>query len=188
MSRSKLKKVPLPNAALIAGVCLLIMTILSFAIFPSLQATIYSIIGILIIIILDVVVAIALYFLLKPVNKNLSLTMSICRFVYAIIFFIALCNISYLTTFHAIWDSGLLLFGFHLLLLGYLVLKSTYLPKWLGILVMIGSSGYILDGIGAVFGYPLKITMFTFMGEVLFAFWLVIKGRKLPNEILRTPH
>ena len=172
----------LSKASFIAGTSLIIMTILSFIIFPSLQANPFSITGISIIIILDIVVALALYFLLKPVSSNLSLLMSLLRIIYAIIFGIALLNISELKTFFFIWDIGLIIFGIHIFLLGYLIIKSVYIPKILGVLVMIGSSGYIIDSIAKFIGYTSEITMFTFFGEVLFALWLVIKGGKIADK------
>ena len=96
--------------------------------------------------------------------------------------FIALLNISDLITFYIIWDAGLIIFGIHILLLGYLIFKSTYIPKILGILVMIGCTGYIIDGAAKFLGHTLQITMFTFFGEVVFAFWLVIKGWRISNK------
>ena len=176
------KNISLSKAALIAGTSLIIMTILSFMIFPSLQAKPLSISGILIIIILDIIVALALYFLLRPVNKNLSLIMSACRIIYAVIFAIALYNISDLAVFNSIWNFGLLIFGIHIFFLGFLVYNSRYIPKWIAILLFIGSLGYITDTIITWLGYTFGIGMFTFFGEPLFALWLVIKGRKISSN------
>ncbi|MFC1785039.1 DUF4386 domain-containing protein [Candidatus Neomarinimicrobiota bacterium] len=167
------------KTAKIAGVSLLIMTIMSFIIFPSLQATTLSIIGIAIIIILDVVVAISLYIILKPSNENLSMIMALFRIVYAIIFTIALIKMPDLNAFTYIWERGLLVFGFHLLLLGVLIYHSIYIPKWIGVLVVIASTGYIIDNIGTYFGYSLQIGMFTFIGEIILMLWLLIKGSKI---------
>lgn len=58
------------TAALTAGYCLLIMTILAILIFPSLRVSVSSIIGISVIILLDLIIAVSLYFLLKPVNRT----------------------------------------------------------------------------------------------------------------------
>jgi len=167
------------KSPLITGISLIIMTILSIFIFPSLNASPLYIIGIAIIIILDVIIALSLYYFLRSVNKNLSLIMSSLRIIYSIIFTIALFNISDLTTFYSIWDNGLLIFGIHLLFLGILVYKSLYIPKWLGILIVIASFGYIIDSIANLFGINTMIGMFTFIGEVLFAIWLIVKGRKI---------
>ncbi|MCD4811074.1 DUF4386 domain-containing protein [bacterium] len=177
-----MKNIPLRKAAMIAGASLVLMTILAIIFLLDIQATFYSIVGISIIIILDITVALALYFLLKPVNKNISLSMSLFRIIYAVIFAIALYNIYDLTTFHSIWDIGSIFFGIHLFILGFLVCKSRYIPKWLGILVVIASLGYIIDPLLKFSGYTFEIGMFTFSGEVLFALWLVIKGRKISDK------
>ena len=160
----------------------------------------------LIVAVLDVVIAWALYFLLKPVNQSLSLLAAWFRVVYAAIFVSALNNLlivlqllngsDYLQVFetdqlHAQvmlslnaftdgWNIGLAIFGLHLLVLGYLVFKSGYLPKFLGILVVIAGSGYLIDNLGKLLSpdYNITISMFTFIGEVLLIFWLLGKGIK----------
>lgn len=167
------------KSALTAGFSLLIMTILSFIIFPSLQANTLSIIGIAVIIILDVIVALSLYVVLKPVDKNLSLWSALFRIVYAVIFTIALIKMPDLNAFNYIWERGLLVFGIHILLLGILVYKSSYIPKWVGILVLIASAGYIIDSLGAFWGYSWQIGMFTFIGELILMLWLIFKGGKI---------
>jgi len=73
----------LSNAAIVAGVSLILMTVLAIVFLLNLSPTAYSIVGISTIIILDVVVAVALYFLLEPVNKNLSMLMALFRIIYA---------------------------------------------------------------------------------------------------------
>jgi hypothetical protein len=52
--------------------------------------------------------------------------------------------------------------------LGYLVFKSGYVPRALGILVMIASLGYLIDSIGGFLstGYNANVAQFTFVGEV----------------------
>jgi cytochrome c-type biogenesis protein CcmH/NrfF len=68
--------------------------------------------------------------------------------------------------------------GLWLLPMGYLVFRSGFLPKILGILLMVGCFGYLIDSFGA-FIFPdahVSIALFTFWGEVLFPLWLVISG------------
>ncbi len=164
----------------------------------------------LLVAILDVVVAWGLYVLLKPVNRSLSLLTAWFRVVYAAMFgstLVHLMNVLQLVsgadyfrgfetnqlhaqatlsfnTFEYGWNIALVVFGLHLLLLGYLVFKSGFMPKFLGILLIVASFGYLIDSLGKILlpNYNLTIAIFTFVGELLLVFWLLIKGSKLPEE------
>ena len=151
--------------------------------------------------ILDIVVAWALYILLVPANKNLSALAAWLRVIYSGIFIFAVSKLyvalqvitadgtqtmSFLKAFQSIWDMALILFGFHLLVLGYLAFKSGYIPKWLGVFLVLASVGYIIDGFGKTLSpdYNLNIAQFTFIGEVLLIFWLLWRGFKGFDEAL----
>lgn len=144
---------------------------------------------------LDVLVAWALYIVLIPADKKLSAITAWLRVIYGVIFAFAIFQLplalniistdgvqamSYLKAFQSIWDKSLILFGFHLLLLGYLTFKSGYVPKWLAILLLLAALGYIVDGFGKMLSpaYNLSISQFTFIGEVILIFWLFWKGAK----------
>lgn len=219
----------LKTAAIVAGLGLLGMAILAgYANFSILQnlviagdakATAENIVAaagifrlgallLLIVAILDVVVAWALYGLLLPAGKALSLLTAWFRVVYAAIFAIAISNLflvvrlltgnSYgmeaiqaqiqamilLDAFQNGWDAGLLIFGLHLVCLGYLVFRSGYIPKWLGGLLIIAGLGYLLDSLGKFLipNNTILISQFTFIGEVALIFWLLWKGVKLNQE------
>jgi Domain of unknown function (DUF4386) len=133
--------------------------------------------------------------LLVPANKSLSALAAWLRVIYGGIFIFAISKLyvalqvitpdgtqtmSFLKAFQSIWDMGLILFGFHLLVLGYLVFKSDYVPKWLGAFLVLAAVGYIVDGVGKTLSadYNLNIAQFTFVGEVLLIFWLLWKGIK----------
>ena len=77
--------------------------------------------------------------------------------------------------------AALAIFGLHLLVLGYLVFRSGYIPRALGILVMIASVGYLIDSVGEILsaGYNVNVAQFTFIGEVLLMVWLLWKGVRL---------
>jgi Domain of unknown function (DUF4386) len=145
--------------------------------------------------ILDIVVAWGLYIVLVPANKNLSALAAWLRVIYGGIFIFAISKLyvalqvitpdgtqtmSFLKAFQSIWDMGLILFGFHLLVLGYLVFKSGYVPKWLGAFLVLAAVGYIVDGVGKTLSpdYNLNIAQFTFVGEVLLIFWLLWRSFK----------
>jgi hypothetical protein len=145
--------------------------------------------------ILDVVVGWALYRFFEPVNKKLSAAAASLRIIYAVIFTAAIYFLYSASTvlsqptevlrntdqFNLIWQGGLILFGIHLLLIGYLVIKAKYTPIYLGILLIVAGLGYMIDGVGntMVSGYSLNIGAVTFIGEVVLIFWLLIRGRKI---------
>ena len=68
--------------------------------------------------------------------------------------------------------------GLWLFPLGYLIFKSGFLPRFLGILLMIGCFGYLIDvAIFVLFPtFDMTISQFTFIGELLLPLWLLIKG------------
>jgi hypothetical protein len=208
--------ISLRTAAIVAGVGLLLMAILSPIaylntfqslvkfddaaltaqnILNSMGAFRTCILLLFIVAILDIVVAWGLYVLLVPTNKNLSTLAAWLRVIYAGIFIFAISKLyvalqvitadgiqamSFLKAFQSLWDKGLILFGFHLLVLGYLAYKSGYIPKWLGVFLVLASVGYIVDGFGKILSpvYSLNIAQFTFVGEVFLIFWLLWKGFK----------
>ena len=67
-------------------------------------------------------------------------------------------------------------------MLGYLIFKSGYFPRILGILMVLGSLGYLLDSYGNIhlpnyeelFGVIVGVT--AVIGELPFFLWLLIKG------------
>lgn len=68
--------------------------------------------------------------------------------------------------------------GLWLFPMGYMVYKSGYLPRIIGILLMIGCFGYLMDSFIFFFvpDFGITVSEFTFLGEVLLPLWLVIKG------------
>jgi hypothetical protein len=80
-----------------------------------------------------VVVTLLLYDLLKPVNRNLSLL--------AAFFGLAGCVVSLLRLAPLIHVRDLVFFGFHCLLVGVLILGSTFLPRILGVLMVLAGLG-----------------------------------------------
>ncbi|HLN75057.1 MAG TPA: DUF4386 domain-containing protein [Prolixibacteraceae bacterium] len=221
-------KISLSSAALIAGIGLLVMAVAApFAelyvlpklIVPYMTAetaaniqaheTLFTaaIYAYFITFICDLVVAWALYILLKPVNEYLSLLTALFRWVYTLIAIMALMNLitalqlittpKYLTiiekdqlyaqamisirAFKNHWYFGISLFAIHLFLLGYMVIKSTYIPKILGILLILSGTGYLLNSVKPYFFPSISVdfAMYTFFGELIFMLWLLIKGPRL---------
>lgn len=170
-----------------------------------------GILSFIIMVIFDVVLAWALYILLKPVDKDISLLSAWLRLVNSTIFGIALYNLfsvlqilsgaGYLTIFETgqlqsqvmlflnafnyTWLIGLIFFALHLFFLGYLIFRSSYIPKILGVLLIVASLGYLTDSF-ANFLLPnyadyeeifmLVVIVPGVIGELSFTFWLLLKG------------
>jgi len=66
--------------------------------------------------------------------------------------------------------------GLWLFPMGYLVFKSGFLPRILGLLLMIGCFGYVIQSFLAFLGYNVSIIFYTSWGELLLVLWLLIKG------------
>lgn len=160
--------------------------------------------------ILDVVVAWALYIFLEPVDRYLSLLAAWFRLIYASILGVALFDYvnvlrflgdaSYLKTvevdqlhadvmlslnaFDDGWAIGLVFFGFHLGLLGYLILRSDYIPKILGVILIAAGLAYLLDNLGLLIlpGYNFSIAKFIGWGELLLLLWLLIRGVRVQRS------
>jgi Domain of unknown function (DUF4386) len=154
--------------------------------------------------IVNVFVVLALYRLLKPVSKDMALLMVVFLLLSVpigmlnelnhIAVLLLLSGANYLTAFtanqlhalvllfHDLHTGGLniaqVFWGLWLFPMGYLVFKSGFLPRILGILLIIGCFGWLADSFAAFLlpNLGLKIGMFTGLGEVLLPLWLVIKG------------
>lgn len=66
--------------------------------------------------------------------------------------------------------------GLWLLPLGYLVYQSGFIPRLLGVLLMLACFGYLINSTTALLGLPLNVGMFSAVGEILFILWLLVKG------------
>lgn len=69
-------------------------------------------------------------------------------------------------------------FGLWLLPMGYLVMKSGYIPKIIGVLLLVTCVGYLADFVLFYLfpGANLVVSEYTWLGEVLMVLWLLIKG------------
>lgn len=68
--------------------------------------------------------------------------------------------------------------GLWLLPMGYLVYKSNFMPKIIGIALMIGCFGYLADSFIYILepNFGFQFAQFMFIGEAMIAFWLLIMG------------
>jgi hypothetical protein len=171
----------------------------------------------LVMIMADVALALVFYLLFKPVSNALSLLAAFFRLAQAIILGINLLNLffalgvlsgaDYLAVLgggqqdalamlflnaHAVgYSIGLTFFGINLLILGYLVFKSGYVPRIFGILLIAASLGYLADSFAKVllpnyaeFQPIFDLVVFTpaFIAELALALWLLLKGVKVEQR------
>ena len=159
----------------------------------------------LLIVVLDVVIAWALYRVFRSVSPAVSTLAAVFRLAYSAVLLVAVGQLLRaadvvttdattvpggdqvsgramleLNAFQHIYDLGLFLFGIHLALLGYLSLRSHFIPKVIGVLLVVAGAGYAFDTVTAVLalGIP-PVSVFTFLGEPLLALWLLVAGRRL---------
>jgi hypothetical protein len=80
------------------------------------------------------------------------------------------------------YGMALLLFGPLFLVRGYLILKSVYLPRALGLLYQLSGVSYLALGFGLILAPRftsrnfMAITLPAFIGEASLALWLLVKG------------
>jgi hypothetical protein len=160
-----------------------------------------------VIVLVEIVLAAILYALLRPVSQPLSLAAAFSRLAEAIVqavnlltsvpALLLLGGASYLAAFEPEQLDALvllfldvnafgillwgLIFGFHLLLLGYLVYRSGFWPRILGILLMIASLGYLAQSYGHILAPQFDdifatIVLVAVPAELAFTVWLLWKG------------
>lgn len=161
-----------------------------------------------VIVLVEIVVSALLYVLFRPVSRPLSLAAAFARFAQSILqavnlftavpALLLLGGAGYLTVFEPALVNALvllfldanafmiliwgLLFGFHLLLLGYLVYRSGFVPSVLGILLFIGGVGYLAQSYGHILApqydsiLSTVVIVLSIPGELAFTVWLLWKG------------
>src|SRR5215469_7654470 len=204
MTTRTAKKSPLLRAR-VAGVLYLSLLPLSlFGVLSSGPSSRLSIVSALLVQIVNIFVVLALYQLLKPVNKNMAVLIVILLLLgvpiamlnelnqFAVLFLSSGADSlrvftpgqlhALMSLFLNLHNDGItiagLFWGLWLFPMGYLVFKSGFLPRILGILLMLGCVGYLIQSFAALLlpNLNVNIALLTFWGEVIFPLWLVIKG------------
>ncbi len=172
-----------------------------------------GIVGDLIMITADVAIALLFYALLKPVSNVLALMAAFFRLAQAATLGVNLLNLffalqllggsDYLGVLgtdqsnalalmfldaHATgYRLALVFFGFSILILGYLLIKSSYFPRILGFGLIVASVGYLTDSFAnfLLSNYADYETVFStvvfapaFIAELALCVWLLWKGVK----------
>lgn len=165
-----------------------------------------SIVSALLVQVVNIFVVLFLYKVLKPVNKNMARLMVIFILLGApiamlnelnrgaVLLLLHSADQSYalMTLFFELHEYGItiasIFWGLWLFPMGYLVFKSNYIPKIIGILLMIGCFGYLIDSFTFLLfpNWGVTISQFTFIGELLLPLWLLVKGVNVKQWEKRT--
>lgn len=156
----------------------------------------------------DAGVMVVLYLLLKPVNRHLALAALILNIISSaslvamklnqIQALFPLAKQHYLDAFTVEqlntlsyfsirsdaygFGVGLIFFGFECVVLGYLIFKSLYFPRIIGILVMAAGICYVVNSFTLIVSPKLAsvlapaILVPSLIGELTFCLWLIFKG------------
>ena len=155
---------------------------------------------------IEIALCALLYGLLKPVNKTVALVATFARLAMTVIQGINLLNhffalllvgdAGFLTAFQPAQLHALVLlflnahetvvliwgfaFGLHLLLSGYLIYKSGYLPRLVGVALVMAAFCYFTQSFGNLL-LPQAQALFATIGllsaiEIVLPLWLLIKG------------
>lgn len=160
------------------------------------------------VLICTIALAMIYFFLLRPVSKELNLLATFFRLVSIAVQAVAVLNLaaalfplgnaaslkaftqeqlyvlaSLATKSHSYGYSLALLFiGCTFLIHGYLIFRSGFLPKVLGILIQVAGLGYLTNSFALIL-YPavanqvfLAILVPVFVGETALSLWLLVKG------------
>ena len=161
----------------------------------------------LMMLIFDVALALIFYVILRPINKNLALFAAFLRITMSSISAINSLNqmdvLLWLKTpaslafspeainalaYHSLkahsfgYHIALVFFGFYCMSIGVLIFRSNFLPKVLGILMVIASISYLINSFVSILAPNLAsylgmfILLPALVAELSLALWLTIKG------------
>ena len=165
-----------------------------------------SIVGDLVMHILDVPLIVIMYYLLRPVDRLLALVATVANVVQTAV--LAANKLTLVVPLLLLqkpgdipastWEAtlsflairlhgygfgiGLLFFGVACLVRGYLVYRSTYFPRTLGLLLALAGLAYLVNSVALLLAPDVAATLFpailapALVGEGAFCLWLLVKG------------
>ena len=136
----------------------------------------------------DTGVALIFYHLLKPVRMRLSLLAAFFRFIFVAV--MAATSLNYFgvvnlfksahsaAAFNTGYGIAMVPFGVHCVLIGYLIFKSAFLPRILGVLMALAGSGYLIflwPSLADHLFFP-YLVIAGVAGEGSLTLWLLVMG------------
>jgi hypothetical protein len=117
-----------------------------------------------------VAVTLLFYYLFKPVNGTLSLLAAFSSLLGCANDVLGLFNLAPYKI------NSLVFFGPYCLLLGYLIFRSTFLPRILGVLMALAGLGWLLF-LSLLANYlSTYLKVLGFLAEMSLMLWLIVKG------------
>jgi hypothetical protein len=172
----------------------------------------------LIVLLSEVILSVVLYVLLRPINKTLSLLAAVSRLAMTTIHGLNLINYFFVILllggagYSAVFDAdqlnalvmlfldahsygftiGIAFLTLHVFILGYLIYKSGYFPKILGVLFLVAAFGYLIDSFALLLSSsytmtPVYLAIPIAISEIAFPLWLLIKGVNVEGWKKRQP-
>ena len=161
--------------------------------------------GLLMIVLLDLLVSYTLYKYFEETSKKYALIAAAARILYTLIFGVAIYFLilnaanedlsnpqinQNFRLFEAIWNGGLVIFGVHLSLIGYLMMLENTIPRLLVFFALFAGLCYVvvhsLKLVSANLPFlshlELGLAFPMALGELTFAVWLIAKGGK-PSKV-----
>ncbi|WLR46405.1 DUF4386 domain-containing protein [Halobacillus litoralis] len=162
--------------------------------------------GWVVIILTDLIVSWAFYKVLKPFHSFYAILAGLLRLFYTIILAAAVFRLWMVSqviqsdsgsasqvmvdilSFEKTWSLGLIVFGFHLIMVGMAASKAGFIPKLLNGLLILAGVSYLLihsmyhalpeyETLTATMENILSLPMM--IGELGFGMWLLVKGMKV---------
>jgi len=160
----------------------------------------------------DIPLMLALYLLLKPVNKHLAVSAVLFNLIQTAVLVVnklnllvplfLLGNAEYLKALEPRqlqalaylplklhdygFGIGLIFFGCVCLVQGYLIFKSGFLPKTIGVLMALAGLSYLTNSITLLLApayaeMVVPVLALALLGELALALWLIVKGVNIPK-------
>jgi hypothetical protein len=147
-----------------------------------------AVVGYLIILSLDTAIALGFFILLKPTNRILAALSGNLRLLYVIVMVISVLALAF--QFIDVYSYGTtkliayLFFTCHILVTGYTVFISGYIPRIFGILLILAFFSYVLAFYLSNFVPEALLyifMLFMIIGELSLSVWLLLKAKNFPE-------
>lgn len=156
----------------------------------------------------DVLLAWTMYIFIRPVNESLALLGAWLRIVYAALAIVALFNFVYafqLIHTPALKDSfsesqvlqlvnarrfgmnlAYVVFGAYLVLGGILICKASYIPTYIGVMIVLAGLAWMIINLQPYFFKNVNVSWMRsfFVGELVFGIWILIRGTTIKEQLI----